>query len=94
MDPISVIPGDTLLYKFRSLETEQHVAYAADILLNHRLFAAGPKSFNDPFDCDPPYTFVATQSEKLEQAIRRIKKEDLLSATKRLDAGHQHGAKT
>jgi hypothetical protein len=78
MDSVPVVPGDTLLYKFRSLDTEQNVKFAADILLNHRLFAAPPKSFNDPFDCDAPYCFDATEAEKIERAIARIKKENPL----------------
>jgi hypothetical protein len=76
MDSIAVIPGYTLLYKFRSLDTDQQVEFAADILLNHRLFAAAPRSFNDPFDCDAPYCFDATEAEKIDRAIARIKKED------------------
>ena len=43
MDSITVIPGDTLLYKFRRLDTDKYVEFAADILLNHHLFAAAQK---------------------------------------------------
>ena len=76
MDSIPAIPGDTLLYKFRSLDTDRHVEFAADILLNHRLFCAAPSSFNDPFDCDAHYSFDATAAEKIDRAIARIKKQD------------------
>jgi hypothetical protein len=71
----AVVPGGTLLYKFRSFATQKEIEFAADILLNHRLFAAAPRSFNDPFDCDAPYCFDATESEKIERAVARIKKE-------------------
>ncbi len=76
MDPMPVISGDTLLYKFRSLETERQIEFAADILLNHRLFAAAPNSFNDPFDCVGRYCFDATEAEKIDRAVARMKLED------------------
>jgi hypothetical protein len=76
MDSIPVIPGDTLLYKFRPFDTPERVKFAADILLNHRLFCAAPRSFNDPFDCAAPYSFDASEAEKFDRAIARIKKED------------------
>jgi hypothetical protein len=73
MDSIPVIPGDTLLYKFRALDNAE---FAADILLNHRLFAAPPSSFNDPFDCNESDSFSATEEEKIDRAVARIRKED------------------
>lgn len=76
MDSIPAIPGDTLLYKFRSLATDQHVGFAADVLLNHRLFAAAPRSFNDPFDCVAYYSFDATETEKIDRAVARLRKEN------------------
>jgi hypothetical protein len=76
MDSIPLVPGDTLLYKFRSLDTDQHVGFVADILLNHRLFAAAARSFNDPFDCDARYSFDGTEAEKIDRTIWRIKKEN------------------
>jgi len=76
MDSIPVIPGRTLLYKYRALETDKHVEFAADILLNHRLFCASPGSFNDPFDCAARHSFDATEAEKIARAVARIQKED------------------
>ena len=76
MNAIPIIPGETLLYKFRALDNEEHVKFAADILLNHRLFAAPPKLFNDPFDCDAPYSFEAAEEEKTARAVARIKREN------------------
>src|ERR1700721_2498113 len=67
---------ETVLYKFPSLTTEQQIRFAADIILNHRLFAAVPKSFNDPFDCDAPYSFDATEAEKIKRTTERIEKEN------------------
>ena len=76
MDAVPVIPGKTLLYKYRPLETDQHVSFAADILLNHRLFCAPPGSFNDPFDCAARHSFDATEAEKTARAVARIQTED------------------
>jgi hypothetical protein len=75
---VPVIPGDTLLYKFRPLDTDKHVEFVEDIFLNHRLYAAAPWSFNDPFDCYGRYSFDATESEKISRAVARIKKENPL----------------
>jgi hypothetical protein len=76
MDSIPAIPGDTLLYKFRSLATNQHVEFVADILLNHRLFAADPRSFNDPFDCVAHYSFDATETERIDRAVAWLRKKN------------------
>jgi hypothetical protein len=76
IDLLPSIPGYTVLYKFRPLDTEQDVDRAADIFLNRRLFVASPSSFNDPFDCQTPYCFDATPQEKINRAVARILKED------------------
>ncbi len=70
------VPDRTILYKFRSLATDKHIEFARDIILNHRLFAAPPNSFNDPFDCDTPICFEATEAEKIARAMARIKLEN------------------
>lgn len=66
----------TILYKFRSLASAQDEEFARDIILNHRLYAASPKSFNDPFDCDTPVSFEATRDQKINRAIERIRLEN------------------
>jgi hypothetical protein len=68
---IPSVPGDTLLYKYRSLATPEFVA---DILLRHRLFCADPRNFNDPFDCGAPISFDATAEKKIECAVVQIRK--------------------
>lgn len=67
--------GQTVLYKYRSLDTEQHIQFVHDILVNHRLYCAAPNSFNDPFECRARVSFDAPTEVKIKVAIDRIRKE-------------------
>lgn len=76
MESIPEIAGDTLLYKYRSFATDKYVGFARDIILNHQLYCAPPRSFNDPFDCHASFCFEATEGEKIDRAVARLCKED------------------
>lgn len=64
------------LCKFRSFATDQQISFAEDILLNHRLYVPLRSELNDPFDCACDISVNATDSEKLNRTIQRIKLEN------------------
>lgn len=75
MENIPEEPGKTVLYKYRSLDTDQHIQFVRDILVNHRLYCAAPNSFNDPFEFRVQISFKAPTKVKIKAAIDRIRKE-------------------
>ncbi|WFB36807.1 DUF2971 domain-containing protein [Kiritimatiellota bacterium B12222] len=40
------------LYKYYSLATKEHMAYAAQAIIKRELYCGDPITFNDPFDCN------------------------------------------
>lgn len=63
-------------YKYRSLEDDKSRRFAADILLNHRLYAPRPSELNDPYDCKFDVSFESTNEQRLQRAIDRLQSED------------------
>jgi hypothetical protein len=41
-----------ILYKFRSLETEQRRNHVRRMIVDRELFFSDPSTFNDPYDCN------------------------------------------
>jgi len=64
--------GQTVLYKYRSLDTEEKIEHVRDILINHRLYCAPVESFNDPFEFQAQFSYEAPQEIKMKKAIKRI----------------------
>jgi len=75
MENIPQKPGQTVLYKYRSLDTDLHIQFVRDILANHRLYHAAIPSLNDPFECRAQVSFDAPTEVKIQVAIDRIRKE-------------------
>jgi hypothetical protein len=75
MENIPQIPGQTLLYKYRSLDTQQQMEFVRDILVNHRLYCATAASLNDPFECRVQVSFAAPSEVKIQKAVARILEE-------------------
>jgi len=75
MENLPETPGQTLLYKYRSLDTDEQIEFVRDILVNHRLYYAAIPSLNDPFECRAQVSFDAPREVKIQVAIDRIRKE-------------------
>ncbi|MBN1796265.1 MAG: DUF2971 domain-containing protein [Sedimentisphaerales bacterium] len=76
METIPQELGQTILYKFRSLNSKEKIEQVRDILINHRLYCATAESFNDPFEFQARISCEAPKEIKIEQAIKRIRKEN------------------
>lgn len=66
MENLPETPGQTLLYKYRSLDTDEQIEFVRDLLVKHRLYCAGPRSFNDPFECRAQISFDAPMEVKIQ----------------------------
>ena len=73
---IDHVPGESLLWKYRSARDAMQRERVRDILVNHRLYCASPQDLNDPFECVAKFSFQATEEQKMQRAIARIQKEN------------------
>jgi hypothetical protein len=54
--------------------SELSAKYVEKIICDHELYFSAPSSFNDPFDCRPPFSFEASDDEKRRYLDRVIKR--------------------
>lgn len=56
-----------MLYKYHSIQSEEHLDYVYDTIVRNKLFFKNPFEFNDPFDCQLTVTVENVSPEKLAQ---------------------------
>src|SRR3990172_9254248 len=61
--PASVASDPAYLYRYVSIQGSTRSRYLRDTLLNHRLFLASPKEFNDPFDCKTAFSLEGSKDQ-------------------------------
>lgn len=57
-----------ILYKYRSLRTDDDVAHVCDTIIESRLYLSSPLSFNDPFDCVPTHIYKRSKAQHRQNA--------------------------
>ena len=65
-----------VLYKYRSMATQDARKHTFDILDNLRLYCPAPACLNDPFECQAAISFDAPVDTKNERAREQLMKEN------------------
>ncbi len=73
--------GDRVLYKFRHLRDDNDTdrSRVEDILVNHRLYLAAARSFNDPFECRVHYDADAPHEIKVAKIAEKLREREPIS---------------
>lgn len=62
------------LYRFRPYTEDKHKAWVREIIVENKIYAASPSTFNDPFDCKINFDVSASEEEIVNFSSKLLQK--------------------